>query len=103
MTDGGDPSGISIYLWDKVAEQLGLYDEIELFDRKEFLSSVAQGKTDVAASYLSITQEHGNTIDFSHSLCVFPVHMIQPIIHTRKMEVRSCKKRKQATSALLSD
>ena len=67
INDNDQFSGISIFLWDKIAEQLGLDYSIEQYGLQEMLDAVAQGKADVAVSCLSITQEREKTIDFSHS------------------------------------
>ena len=67
MNDTDQFSGISIFLWGKIAEQLGLDYSIEQYGLKEMLDSVAQGKADVAVSCLSITQEREKIVDFSHS------------------------------------
>ena len=67
MNDAGQFSGISIYLWDNIAEKLGREYSIEEYNLKEMLEAVAQGQTDVAVSCLSITQEREKIVDFSHS------------------------------------
>jgi polar amino acid transport system substrate-binding protein len=67
INDNDQFSGISIYLWDKIAEQLGLDYSIEQYKLKEMLEAVAQGKADVAVSCLSITQEREKIVDLSHS------------------------------------
>jgi polar amino acid transport system substrate-binding protein len=67
MNDAGQFSGISIYLWDNIAEKLGLEYSIEQYGLKEMLDAVAQGKADVAVSCLSITEERETIVDFSHS------------------------------------
>ena len=67
MNDTDQFSGISIFLWGKIAEQLGLDYSIEQYGLKEMLEAVAQGKADVAVSCLSITQEREKIVDFSHS------------------------------------
>ena len=73
IKDSNAYSGISIFLWDKIAEELGLQYNIEEFDREELIESVAQGKADVAVSCLSITQDSEQIIDFSHSF--FNTHL----------------------------
>jgi polar amino acid transport system substrate-binding protein len=67
MNDNGQPSGISIFLWDNIAEQLGLQYNIEQYGLEEMLEAVAQGKADIAVSCLSITHEREKIVDFSHS------------------------------------
>ena len=67
MNDTGQFSGISIFLWDNIAEQLGLDYSIEQYRLKEMLEAVAQGKADIAVSCLSITKEREEIVDFSHS------------------------------------
>jgi ABC-type amino acid transport substrate-binding protein len=48
MNDNGQFSGISIFLWEKIAEQLGLDCSIEQYRLEEMLEAVAQGKADIA-------------------------------------------------------
>ena len=67
MNDTGQFSGISIFLWDNIAQQLDLDYSIEQYRLKEMLEAVAQGKVDVAVSCLSITKEREEIVDFSHS------------------------------------
>jgi polar amino acid transport system substrate-binding protein len=67
MNDAGEFSGLSIFLWDNIAVELGLEYRIEEYGLDEMLESVAQGKADVGVSCLSITQEREKIIDFSHS------------------------------------
>jgi polar amino acid transport system substrate-binding protein len=73
INDSGEYSGISIFLWDKIAEKLGFEYSIEEFDRQELLESVVQDKADVVVSCLSITQNSEEIIDFSHSF--FETHL----------------------------
>ena len=67
MNDASEYSGLSIFLWDNIAVELGLEYSIEEYGLNEMLESVAQGKADVGISCLSITQEREKIIDFSHS------------------------------------
>jgi polar amino acid transport system substrate-binding protein len=67
MNNTGQFSGISIFLLDKIAEQLDLEYTIEQYELKEMLEAVVQNKVDVGVSCLSITQEREKIVDFSHS------------------------------------
>ena len=73
MNNAGEFSGLSIFLWDNIAVELGLEYSIEEYGLNEMLESVAQGKADVGISCLSITQEREKIIDFSHSF--FETHL----------------------------
>ena len=73
INDSGEYSGISIFLWDKIAEKLDYEYSIEEFDRQELLESVVQDKADVVVACLSITQKSEEIIDFSHSF--FETHL----------------------------
>ncbi|MBT8126946.1 MAG: transporter substrate-binding domain-containing protein [Gammaproteobacteria bacterium] len=73
MNDAGQFSGISIYLWENIAEQLGREYSIEEYGPKEMLEAVAQGKADIAVSCLSMTQKREEIIDFSHPF--FETHL----------------------------
>ena len=66
MKDTGQYSGISIYLWNKIAENKGLEYSIEEYGLNEMLEAVVQGKADIAVSCLSMTQKREEIIDFSH-------------------------------------
>jgi ABC-type amino acid transport substrate-binding protein len=63
MNDAGQYSGLSIFLWHHIAEELGFEYSIEQYRFKEMLEAVIQGKADVAVSCLSITQERKKNID----------------------------------------
>ncbi|MCP4397130.1 MAG: transporter substrate-binding domain-containing protein, partial [bacterium] len=73
MNDASELSGLSIFLWDHIAVELGLEYSIEEYGLNEMLESVAQGKADVGVSCLSITQEREKIVDFSHSF--FETHL----------------------------
>ena len=66
MNENGKFSGISIFLWDKIAEQLDLEYSIELYGLNEMLEAVVQDKADIAVTCLSMTDEREKIIDFSH-------------------------------------
>jgi len=67
MNDAGEFSGLSIFLWDNIASELGLEYRIEEYGLDEMLESIAQGKADVGVSCLSKTHEREKILDFSHS------------------------------------
>jgi len=73
MNDASEFSGLSIFLWDNIAVELGLEYSIEEYGLNEMLESVAQGKADVGVSCLSVTHEREKIIDFSHSF--FETHL----------------------------
>jgi polar amino acid transport system substrate-binding protein len=73
INDSGQYSGLSIFLFDNIAEKLGFEYRVEEYGLKEMLEAVAQGKADVGVSCLSITQKREETIDFSHSF--FETHL----------------------------
>jgi polar amino acid transport system substrate-binding protein len=73
MNDTGQYSGISIYLWDKIAEKKSLKYSIEEYDLDDILEAVVQGKADIAVSCLSMTQKREEIIDFSHPF--FETHL----------------------------
>ena len=87
MNDAGQFSGISIYLWDKIVEQLGVEYSIGEYGLNEMLEAVVQGKTDIAVSCLSMTHKREEIIDFSHPF--FETHLAiavkqQGFLHTLK-------------------
>ena len=66
MNDAGEYTGLSIFLWDRMARKLGQEYTLEEYGLQEMLESVAQDKADVAVSCLSVTQEREEIIDFLH-------------------------------------
>jgi polar amino acid transport system substrate-binding protein len=68
INDAGEFSGLSIFLWDNIASELGLEYSIKEYSLDEMLESISRGKADVGVSCLSKTHEREKIIDFSHSL-----------------------------------
>ncbi len=69
MNDAGEFSGLSIFLWDNIAIELGLEYSIEEYVLNEMLESIAQGKADVGVSCLSKTHEREKIIESSCVVC----------------------------------
>ena len=67
MKESGELSGLSIYLWNRIAQQLDIESRIEVLSLKDVLDNVSQAKVDVGVSCLSINEERERTMDFSHS------------------------------------
>jgi polar amino acid transport system substrate-binding protein len=71
INDGGELSGLGIFLWDSVAGEMGVEYDIELSPLGEMLKSISQPKeqrrANIGISCLSITAEREKFIDFSHS------------------------------------
>ena len=97
MNDASEFSGLSIFLWDNIAIELGLEYSIEEYGLNEMLESIAQGKADVGVSCLSKTHEREKIIDFSHSFYETHLaiavkqhgfmHAIQTIFFNKKLYV----------------
>jgi polar amino acid transport system substrate-binding protein len=87
IKDTGQYSGISIYLWDKIAESKGLEYTVEEYGLDEMLETVVQDKADIAVSCLSMTQKREEIIYLSHPF--FETHLSiavkqQGFLHTLK-------------------
>lgn len=65
--DDGTYSGLSILLWERISEQLGLQYEIQELSLKDLLQAVSTQKINIGISCLSITPERELILDFSHS------------------------------------
>ncbi len=65
-TSEGTWSGISIYLWRRIAADLHLTYEFRELDLKGLLDGVSNGSLDVAVAALSLTPEREKTFDFTH-------------------------------------
>ncbi len=66
MQDTDGFSGLSIFLWDNIAGELGLKYSVQAYDLQGMLDAVAQGRADLAVSCLSITREREEFLDFSN-------------------------------------
>ncbi|WP_165856358.1 transporter substrate-binding domain-containing protein [Marinobacter sp. JSM 1782161] len=64
--DDGTWSGISIELWQQIADDLGRDFEYEPLPFRELLEQVESGEIDVAVGALTMTADRENRFDFSH-------------------------------------
>jgi ABC-type amino acid transport substrate-binding protein len=64
--DDGRWEGISIVLWETIAEQLGLRYRYREMSLQEMLDAVSAGKADAAVGALTITAQREAAMDFSH-------------------------------------
>lgn len=62
----GDWTGISIELWRKIAEDLGLEYEFREMDLEALLAGVENGSLDAAVAAFTITAEREARLDFTH-------------------------------------
>ena len=71
ISDEGQLSGLAMYLWDQMAQQIGIEYEVVEMPLGRMLDAVSQDKAvrkaNVGISCLSITAEREKVIDFSHS------------------------------------
>lgn len=66
----GSYSGITLFLWEHIADELGLTYRLEADDLEGMLEGVAEGRYFAAASALTITSEREERVDFSHPFYV---------------------------------
>ena len=59
--------GINIWLWKKVAADLGLEYELKQMNFSEMLEAVKKGEVDVSINPLTITGERSKDMEFTHS------------------------------------
>jgi ABC-type amino acid transport substrate-binding protein len=62
----GSWSGISIELWDQIAEELGLTYELQEMDLQGLTRGLQDGTIDLAVAALTITLEREERVDFTH-------------------------------------
>lgn len=62
----GSWTGISIFLWDRIARELDLEYEIRELDLNGLISGAADGTLDAAVAALTITAERERRVDFTH-------------------------------------
>ncbi|PSW20267.1 ABC transporter substrate-binding protein [Photobacterium sanctipauli] len=60
-------TGLSILLWQKIAQELQLEYEISNHGLQDLLNDVANGNLNIGVSCVSITPEREEILDFSHS------------------------------------
>ncbi|PSV30295.1 transporter substrate-binding domain-containing protein [Photobacterium sp. GB-72] len=63
----GEYTGLSILLWQQIAEKLEIPYTFKNYPLKDLLQAVAAKEIDIGLSCLSITPEREQIIDFSHS------------------------------------
>ncbi|MGF1734405.1 transporter substrate-binding domain-containing protein [Photobacterium satsumensis] len=61
------PSGLSIYLWEQIASELGVNYEFSHHELGDLLERVSTKKLNIGVSCISITPEREEILDFSHS------------------------------------
>ena len=67
LNDDNSYSGLSIFLWERIALEIGTDYAITNHGLSELLSDVAEGTLNIGVSCLSITPEREERLDFSHS------------------------------------
>ena len=71
MFDNGTYSGLAVYLWEQVGQEMGLSWEYTEYPLGDMLDAIRSGNgsqlPDVAISCTSVTAEREKLIDFSHS------------------------------------
>ncbi len=61
------PSGLSILLWQRIANSLDLQYKIQNYALQDLLDEIESGRVEVGISCISITPERELVMDFSHS------------------------------------
>lgn len=71
VEEGDKIGGLGVFLWDKIAQEIGVPYEIKKFKLNEALVAIGESReernVDIGISCLSITSEREKYIDFSHS------------------------------------
>ncbi|MEO0527342.1 MAG: transporter substrate-binding domain-containing protein [Bacteroidota bacterium] len=67
IQDGNRLEGINIWLWERVAQDLGLEYEIVQMGFSDMLDSLKTGGIDVSVNPLTITSERSKHMEFTHS------------------------------------
>jgi polar amino acid transport system substrate-binding protein len=67
IEQGEGYTGLSLFLWEAIAEELGVEFDVRPYSLKDMLEAVAAGDADVGVSCLSITSEREKVLDFSHA------------------------------------
>lgn len=62
----GNWSGISIELWSRIAEDLGINYQINEFNLENLMQEIRENSIDIAVGSLSITADREQVMDFTH-------------------------------------
>ncbi len=63
----GEWEGISVWLWQKIADEVGLAYKFKEFDLEGLINGVGDGSLDAAIGALTITVKRESLFDFTHS------------------------------------
>jgi len=66
MSEGPNYTGFDIELWEEIARELGLNFTYHETDLKGIFNGLVEGRTDVAFSCITVTDEREKIVDFSH-------------------------------------
>jgi ABC-type amino acid transport substrate-binding protein len=64
--DSGEYSGISVELWDQVAQQLNLDYQLVETELANLITGLEDGSLDASVAALTVTADREETVDFSH-------------------------------------
>ena len=82
--EAGDFTGLSVFLWEKIAVALGRDFEIVERDLQALLEATGAGEIDVGVSCLSITPQREQQVDFSHSF--YETHLAIAVRHPEPLQ-----------------
>ena len=66
ITDSGQPEGISIWLWDKIAKNLDIDYELVEMGFSDILQGLENGTVDVSINPLTVTSERSKKMNFTY-------------------------------------
>ncbi len=66
MYQSGVYTGFDIELWEEIAKELNLEFNYKRTDLKDIFTDLADGKTDIAFSCITVTADREKIVDFSH-------------------------------------
>ena len=66
ITDNGQPEGISIWLWDKIAKDLEIEYELVEMSFGDILQGLEKGTVDVSINPLTVTSERSKKMNFTY-------------------------------------
>jgi len=66
----GELEGISVWAWEKIAEDLNLKFRYEKRDLEEIITGLKNGSIDMSMNPLTVTAQRSQAIDFSHPFFV---------------------------------
>ena len=80
ITDNPQPEGISIWLWERIANNLEVDYKLVEMPFKNILKGLEEGTVDISINPLTVTSERSKKMNFTYPFSVSYTHLTLPTI-----------------------